>query len=179
MGHSIKVYGEAIYSLAHDEGASGQILYELKTLSTAFEQAQDFITLLSTPSITKQERCHILDESFRDKVHPYTLNFLKLLTEHGYIRFLSSCCEEYERLYNDDNGILPVTAVTASVLPEELKDRLVKKLAEITGKQIQLTCRLDAKVLGGIRVEYDGKQLDGTVARRLDDIRRILKSTVL
>ena len=84
MGHSIKVYGEAIYSLAHDEGASGQILYELKTLSTAFEQAQDFITLLSTPSITKQERCHILDESFRDKVHPYTLNFLKLLTEHGY-----------------------------------------------------------------------------------------------
>jgi F-type H+-transporting ATPase subunit delta len=179
MGHGINVYGQALYSLAYDEGAGEQILVQLKMLADAFAQTPDFITLLSTPSITKQERCQILDDSFRGRVHPYTLNFLKLLTERGYLRFLNECCDEYERLYNADNGILPVTAVTARQLPAELEDKLVKKLAEITGKQIQLTCRLDPKVLGGILVEYDGKQLDGTVARRLDDIRRILKSTVL
>ena len=85
----------------------------------------------------------------------------------------------YREHYNRDNGILPVTAVTATALTQAQADRLCEKLAAITGKTIQLHNKLDADILGGIRLDYDGKSLDGTIANRLDAIRSMLKNTAL
>ena len=112
-------------------------------------------------------------------MHPYVLNFLKILTEKGYIRHFTGCCNAFKRQYNQDNGILEVTAVTAAPLSDELRRKLSDKLSTISGKTIDLTCRVDPSTLGGVRLDWDGKQLDGTVRRRLDDIRDILRNTVL
>ena len=173
------VYGEALYGLAKDEDLSNSILNELLVLGESFRQEPDFIRLLSSPNLTKVERCQILDDSFRSKVHPYILNFLKILTEKNYIRHFSSCCDAYTDLYNQDNGILVVTAVTAVALQEHQKEKLTRKLNQITGKQISLRCRIDPTVYGGVRLDYDGKRLDDTVSHRLDAIRNVLNKTVL
>ena len=179
MTDAANVYGQALYELARDEGLTSRILGELKVLKTSFTQEPGFQQLLATPSVPKQERCQILDSSLRSQVHPYVLNFLKILTEKGYIRHFSGCCDVYKRQYNQDNGVLEVTAVTAAPLSDELSRKLETKLSGITGKTIDLTCRVDPGTLGGIRLDWDGKQLDGTVRPRLDDIRDILRNTVL
>ena len=77
------VYGEALYSLAVEETLSAQILEELSVLAQSFHAEPDFIRLLCTPNLSVLERCNILDDSFRSTVHPYVLNFLKILTEKG------------------------------------------------------------------------------------------------
>ena len=173
------VYGEALYSLASDEGLSKVILDQLNTLDGCFAQEPDFIRLLSAPNLSKAERCQILDSSFRGKVEPYVLNFLKILTEKGYMRQFSGCVKTYRDLYNRDNGILPVTAVTAVALTELQKARLTGKLTKLTGKRIDLTNKLDPAVLGGMRLDYDGKRMDDTVSHRLDAVRNWLKNTEL
>ena len=173
------VYAQALYDLAASEGLSEPILRELTVLRQSFEAEPDFIRLLGTPSLTKQERCQILDDSFQGKVQPYVLNFLKILTEKGYMRHFGDCCASYRELYNRDNGILPVTAVTAVALTDSQRQRLTEKLAAITGKKIELCSRVDPSCLGGVRLDYDGKRLDDTVAHRLDAIRGVLKNTVL
>lgn len=173
------VYGEALYSLASEEGLSETVLQQLKTLDSCFAQEPDFIRLLGTPNLPKSDRCRILDESFRGKVEPYVLNFLKILTEKGYMRQFHNCMEAYRDKYNQDNGILPVTAVTACPLTDAQKQRLTEKLGKITGKQIELVNKLDPDLLGGMRLDYDGKRVDDTVSHRLDAVRSMLRSTVL
>jgi F-type H+-transporting ATPase subunit delta len=173
------VYGQALYDLAMSEALSHNILQELAVLEESFRQVPEFLRLLAAQSIPKQERCQILDNSFRGKLHPYVLNFLKILTEKGYSKHFFDCVASYREHYNRDNGILPVTAVTATALTQAQADRLCEKLAAITGKTIQLHNKLDADVLGGIRLDYDGKSLDGTIANRLDAIRSKLKNTAL
>ena len=173
------VYGESLYELAKDENLTAEIGGQLKVLKDCFKQEPSFVTLLSTPSLTKAERCQILDDSFRGTVHAYVLNFLKILTEKGYMRYFSDCCDSFAALYNQDNGILPVTAVTAVPLKEQQKDKLIQKLNQITGKQVSLRCRIDPSVYGGVRLDYDGKRLDDTVSHRLDAIRDLLDKTVL
>ena len=179
MTDAANVYGQALYELARDEGLASRILGELNVLKTSFSQEPGFVQLLAAPSVPKQERCQILDSSLRSQVHPYVLNFLKILTEKGYIRHFIGCCDAFKRQYNQDNGILEVTAVTAGPLSDELRQKLQTKLSAISGKTIDLTCRVDPSTLGGVRLDWDGKQLDGTVRRRLDDIRDILRNTVL
>ena len=173
------VYGEALYSLAVEENLSAEILEELSVLALSFRAEPDFIRLLCTPNLSVQERCKILDDSFRGKVHAYVLNFLKILTEKGHMRFFSDCCKAYEESYNRDNGILPVTAITAVPLSPAQAEKLAAKLCRITAKQVKLSNRVDPAVLGGVRLVYDGKQLDDTVSHRLDTIRSLLKDTVL
>ena len=172
-------YGGALYELARDEGLSQQLLEEISALYDSFRDEPGFIQLLSAPSIPKEERCQIIDNCFRGKVHPYVLNFLKILTEKGYARHFSDCVKAYRELYNRDNGILPVTAVTAVPMTEKQTAALTEKLQQITGKRIALAAKLDPNVLGGIRLDYDGKRVDDTVAHRMDAVRNMLKNTVL
>lgn len=173
------VYGEALYLLAKEEDRSKTILEELKALDESFSQEPDFLRLLSSPNLPKAERCQILDDSFRGKIDPYLLNFMKILTEKGYIRHFSDCRKGYTLHYNQDNGILSVTAVTAVALSAEQADKLTGKLENITGKTIELVNRVDPGIYGGVRLDYDGQRLDDTVAHRLDNIRDLLKNTVL
>ena len=179
MTQAGSVYGEALYDLARSEGLSEEILNELSVLSQSFIAEPDFIRLLGTPSLSKEERCRILDDSFRGKVHPYVLNFLKILTEKGYMRYFGDCCKVYRDLYDRDNGILAVEAVTAVPLNPDQLNRLTQKLIAITGKKIRLHNRIDPQVLGGVRLDYDGKRLDDTIEHRLNAISSVLKNTVL
>ena len=172
-------YGQAMYDLARDEGKSQQILVELSVLDQSLSAEPEFIQLLSSPNIPKEERVQILDNSFQGKLDPYVLNFLKVLTEKGYMRHFSGCCQFYRQCYNKDNGIMPVIAYTAVPLSDELRRKLTAKLSTVTGKTIELDCRIDPETLGGVRLDFDGKQVDGTVRRRLEDIRGLLKNTVL
>lgn len=173
------VYGQSLYELAKDEGLSREIGEQLTVLQKSFGEEPDFVRLLSNPSLSKPERCRILDTSFRGPVHPYILNFMKILTERGYIRHFSDCCDTFSELYNRDNGILKVTAVTAVALTPVQEEKLTGKLSQITGKTIALHNRIDPAVLGGVRLDYDGQRLDDTVSHRLDAIRELLNKTVL
>ena len=174
------VYGQALYDLAKSEELTKVIFEQLQVLCHCFTvEEPDFIKLLGTPTLTKQERCQILDDSFRGKIQPYLLNFLKILTEKGYMRHFADCCEAYRECYYEDNGILLVHAVTAVPLTPGQLERLTKKLQAITGKQIELRGHVNPDCLGGVRLDYDGKRMDDTVAHRLDALRRVLKNTVL
>ena len=125
------------------------------------------------------ERCQILDDSFRGKVHPYVLNFLKILTEKGYMRHFGDCCKAYTAHFDQDNGIVRVTAVTAVALTDSQSARLTEKLSRSTGKQVILHNRVEPGVLGGVRLDYDGQRLDDTVSHHLDAVRELLSKTVL
>ncbi len=179
MTQVASTYAQALYQLAREEGLDTPILAELEALQTAFEAEPGFVRLLSAPNLSKAEHCDILDSSFRGRLQPYVLSFLKLLTEKGYARHFSECCEAYRSIYNAAHGILPVTAVTAVPLTGEQSARLKTKLEATTGKTVTVQNRVDPAVLGGVRLDYDGRQVDGTVENRLAAIGKLLKNTVL
>ncbi len=172
-------YGQGLYTLAKEEDLTKQILTQLDNLNTAFSQEPDFLRLLAAPNLSKEERCAILEESFRSKVHPYVLNFMKLLTEKGYMRHFPDCCRVYTEQFNEDNGIVEVWAVSAVALTQDQTQKLTQKLEDKLGKTVTLKNRIDPEVLGGVRLDYKGKRVDGTVKNRLDSVAALLKNTVL
>ena len=173
------VYGEALYELAKAEGLAKVISQELSVLRESFRQEPEFVRLLSAPNLSKQERCQILENSFRGRLEPYLLNFLKILTEKGYIRHFNYCCDAYMSRFYEDNNILRVTAITAVSMTDAQSSKLREKLSGITGKKILLDNKVDPSALGGVRLDYDGRRLDDTVAHRLAAIRQLLNNDVL
>ena len=178
MTETAKMYGGSLYDLAAEEGLETRILGELDEVQRLLKQNPDYLRLLSTPSIPKKERCGLLDEALRGQVHLYVLNFLKILCEKGTLRELSGCARAYRIRYNQAHGILEATAVSAVPLTEQ-RAALHAKLESLTGKTIDLKTKVDAKVLGGIRLDIEGTELDGTVQNRLASLRRDIAAVTL
>ena len=179
MSKQAGVYAQALYDLGAEEGLEDRFLEELKMLEKVFRDQPDYLRLLAAPNVSKKERCGLLQESIGGRVHPYVLHFVKLLTEKNRIRQFCDCCKEFEHLYNIAHGILPVQAVTAVVLSDAQQTRLTEKLSAITGKTVRLYNRIDPDCLGGVRLVYDGKLVDGTVAGSLNALRDTLTATAL
>ena len=173
------VYAQALYSLARDEGLDEPILAELKVLDQSFAQEPDFLKLMAAPNLTKEERCAVIDRCFKGKIHEYVCSFLKILMEKGYIRRFPECVEAYRNFYNEDHGIMSVSAVTAVPMSDAQKEKLASKLAGITGKQIELINTIDPACIGGVRLDYDGKRVDDTIIHRLDAMSSMLRNTIL
>ena len=173
------LYGQSLYDLAAEEKADDQIMEELEAVRGILADNPDYVTLLCEPSIPGKTRIQLLDEAFSGQIHPYLLNFLKILVEKGMLRGFSTCCNTFRASYNKDHNISEATVISAVPLTREQAGALQKKLEKFSGKKVLLTQKVDKKVLGGLSVEIDGKLFDGTVEGRLDELRRKVTETVL
>jgi len=179
MSDTANAYAQALYALAEEEKKTELFLQQLTALQESFASEPAFYRLLTSHDLSKEERCQILDDSFRGKIEPYVLNFMKLLTEKGRIRLFSDCCRAYQARYDADHGILRATAVTAVALTQQQAEKLTEKLQNITSKTVILSNRIDEACLGGVRLEYEGLCVDGTVENHLHSLRNLLAKTVL
>ncbi len=179
MTNTGSLYGKSLYDLAVSEDLSERVMKEMETVQDLFAEYPDYVRLLLEPSVPKKERLGLLDQAFGDALHPYLLNFLKILTERGILREFRACEKCYRGLYNEAHGITEANVVSAVELDPEQQEKLKKRLEEMSGKEVILRVRTDPQVLGGIRVEMEGKLYDGTVRGRLSDLRRKLDETVL
>lgn len=176
MTQTAKVYGSGLYDLAMEEGLVELIMEQLKQVRELFRENPDYIKLLGEPSIPKAERVKLIDTAFGASIQRYLLNFLKLLCDHNIIREFAGCCEEYTRRYNVDHNITEAVVYSAIPLSEVQANGLKTRLEKISGKTVLLTQKIDASVVAGLRVEMDGKQLDGTLKGRMSGLSKQLNN---
>ncbi|MEG1924854.1 MAG: ATP synthase F1 subunit delta [Ruthenibacterium sp.] len=169
-----KEYGGALFSLAADEHLEDAILEGICFAKAQFTANPSYPKLLQNPAVKKQERLAMLDEAFHDAVHPYVLNFLKILCGKSSLSALGGCEAEYRSALYAARGIVPVTVTSAMPLTQEESAALQQKLAAKTGKTVLLTNTVDANLLGGVKISYAGKELDGSISGRLATMRRLL-----
>ncbi|MDO4484547.1 MAG: ATP synthase F1 subunit delta [Clostridia bacterium] len=173
-----KEYGEALYGLCAEENISAEVLEQLHTLKGCFHDQPDFVRLLSNMSMSREERVAICDKTLRGQVHPYVLNFLKILCERGALCEFAGCEAAFRARYNKDHNVVAASVTTAEPMRESQRTALVAKLRAMTGAEIELTEHVDAAVMGGIVLEMNGRRYDNSVRQRLESIRREMAGQV-
>lgn len=168
-----KEYGGALYELAVEEHCEDAVREGLALAVDAFGQTPEYLKLVQNPAVPLAERLGLLDEAFA-AVHEYVRSLLKLLCEKSALGLAAGCLQEYGARLDEARGILPVQAVSAVPLDAAQQKALREKLAAQTGKTIRLENVVDPSVMGGVRLRYEGKELDGTAAGRLAALRRVL-----
>ena len=175
----VKKYADALFSLAEDEGLGEQLLADLENVVGILKENPDYVRFLDAPNIPKQERTAALEEAFSGRIHPYLLSFLKLLSERRICYYYRYAALRYRTCFNLAHGRIEATAFTAGPLSASQRERLRLRLEELTGKRVDLENRVDPSVLGGVRLEYECVELDGTLRQRLNDIGKTLTDSVL
>ncbi|MBQ3079331.1 MAG: ATP synthase F1 subunit delta [Clostridia bacterium] len=171
-------YGDGLYILARDERLEWKILDQAELVEKCFRDNPDFLTLLDIRTIPLQEREDVIRKAFEDSVHLYLLNFLMLLVKRGGIREFSACIQRFRDDYYRDNHISLATVTTVRPLTDAQKQKIKEKLSQVTGRKIILSERVDRSLIGGIRVDVEGRRIDNTIKTRMELLRRSLHADV-
>ena len=174
MTELAREYGDGLYLLAEEENLSREFLEQLLALKSLFREQPDFVRLLGNMSLSKEERVKIIDNVLRGQIHPYLLNFLKILCERCALNEYEGCLAAFKTLYNQAHGIVEATVTTAVPLDDEQRARMAEKLSEMTGKTVVLNEKVDAALVGGVLVEMNGQRYDTTVRHRLAAIHQAM-----
>jgi F-type H+-transporting ATPase subunit delta len=130
---------------------------------------------LESPRVPFDEKKSVLAEELKD-CHPLALNLAYLLLSREILDILKEIRDEYQRLLNGHQGIETVEVITAVPLREEEKEKLANQISSVVGKKVVLETREDPVVIGGFKARIGDQLLDGSVAGRLEALRRELTS---
>ena len=179
MTQTGRLYGGSLYDLAAEEQLTDTILYQMEEVRKIFRENPEYMQLLGQPAIPKKERLDLIEKAFGAQIERYLVNFLKLLCERNILNEYAMCCDEFTQRYNKERGIAEAVVTSAVALTQDQLDALKKKLETVSGKKISLIRKTDPNVLGGLRVEVEGVQFDGTVQGRLSGISKKLNEIIV
>ena len=96
------------------------------------------------------------------------------LTNNGREEHLAKVCEKFEKDVLAHKGIIEAHVVSAVALSPSDKEKLVSKLSSQLSKEVLLTEEVDATVIGGLKLEVEGYQLDNTISGKLRALRNAM-----
>lgn len=108
------------------------------------------------------------------QLDPILLRLLDLVVHNRKTPYLLGMAREFRRLVDVHFGRIEVAVRIGRDIPADQEERLRKKLAEVTGKQVRLKKNIDSKMLGGIAVTIGNLVIDKTMRGTLAAIRRRL-----
>lgn len=176
-----KVYGEAFFELCEEQDENGlkDALGELEALNKVFSNAPEFTKLMSTPTVSAEEKLSLCKDIIKaGGVSELVGNLLCVLAEKNRINCFAGIVKTFKELYNDKFKLAEITVTTSSPLSDKMKEQIAKKMSEIIGKTVTINEKVDGGIIGGIVIDYGSKRYDGSVKARLSALRDELGSVI-
>ncbi len=172
------VYDEALFELSKESGKLDEVYEDFTYVIESIKENPEFFVILNSPQITQEDKKNILEETYKG-ISDILLDFFKVLVDRYRIEYLMDLYDGFRILLEKDRGILDAEVISASKLDDSELDILNKKLCEITGKKILIENIVDPKILGGLIIKVEDKVVDGSLVRRLENLRSELHQIVI
>ena len=169
-------YAEALFELAIQAEQADETTAGLETVISAVMQAPEFGQLLASPAIGKVKRIQALDEAFGGKVPQVLMGVLRMMVSRGHISGLEAMGREYDALVRQYRGESVAYVTSAVPLKEAEAVAIRQEMENRIGHGVTLQCRVDPSLIGGVRVEMDGRVIDGSIRNKLEQIKEVMNS---
>lgn len=174
MTELTKEYAEALFSLGMEKGKTDSYAESLDTVLGYFRNEPEYIDLLSSPGISGKERAGLFCAAFEGKIEEDVLSFICLLCERGHIRGYEDCVSEYRTLLDASHMISTARVVSAVPLTEDQLKRIKENLEAQSRHSVTVISETDSALIGGVVIEMDGKVIDGSIRRRLQEVKEVI-----
>ena len=176
MTTTSREYAEALFELAVQGNVTKETSEGLETVISAMLQTPDYRAMLASPAISKEERLNALDSAFRGKIPDILLAILRMMISRGHVSALNGMARDYEELARGYRGESVAVVTSAVPLQEAETVALRAKLEKKLSKTVIMQFRVDPELIGGIRVEVDGRVIDGSIRNKLDEIKEVMNA---
>lgn len=166
-------YASSLINLAKEKGTVENIHDDMQMVAKTCFGSHDLMVMLKSPVIKGDKKAAVLGKIFGGKIGEVTTRFMGILIRKGREAMLPEVAAAFNELYKQHQGIITAEVASAVPLDEATREEVrAQALAKHPGKTIQLIEKVDPLLIGGVIIRIGDEQYDGSVSRRLSDLRR-------
>ncbi len=167
MNQIAQTYAEALFSLGLEDKKLTKLQDEGKTLSEIIHDNEDFLLLIDSRFMSREERQDIASKILKD-FDEDIVNFVKVLIANNRTNYIKDVLEAFNSLCNEYKGVKEGLIYSAFPLNKETINKIKNKISQIEGMDVELISRIDPSLIGGVKVVINSHVYDGSIKNQLE-----------
>ena len=167
-----KRYAKALFQAASKADVIDSVESDLNAIANLLETHEQFRGFLHNPRISRDDKTAIAERLFSDRITSLTMSLMRLLLAKRRENEFEGIREEYVQMRRAQGAVVYVIVTSAAELDRAQKDAIISK-------KVEADYRVDAHLIGGVKVAVGDYVLDGSVRGSLNRLRDLLKYDLL
>ncbi len=162
-------YAEALYALGSEEEILDELEADYCMVVAVMKEYRDLLRLFIHPLISDQAKDKVIENIF-PRLSEYFRNFLALLVRRKRAEYIMLIYDELIKIRAEQEGISYVIIRSPRRLSQEEQRRIETRLTKIIRRGVVSQVVIEPSLLGGVKIEYEGRVIDGSLQRRLQQL---------
>ena len=168
-------YAKAILDLASSKNVAEAVSNDMFSIASTIKGNLELNTFIQNPTIKVEVKENALLEVFAE-VNGVTKGLFHLLFENKRFEILEAIASEYNKLFDEMNGVEVAKVTTAFPMDADLEAKVLTKIATFSNKKVTIENIIDASIIGGFILRIGDQQYNASVANRLQVLKRELSN---
>lgn len=165
-------FAKALYKLAQKEQKTAQYFEQINAVSNLIETDKELRNLMIQMSALDMNNIlELISGAFGKSCENGILNMLALLVANRQMKLIPLIQKSFQKIYFDAEGISDLIISTSRELSETQKTEIAKKFVK---KNAHLTYKVEADLIGGLRIYENGQLTDFSLRSQLNQLRNML-----
>jgi F-type H+-transporting ATPase subunit delta len=170
----VEGYAAALFEIARSEDALGRVGDELFRFSRTIDANPELRSALTDPASSAEAKARVVSELLAARAHPVTVRLASVVVEAGHARELGRIVDRFVAKASAAGQAAVAEVRVATPITDEQRARLGEVLSAAKGRPVDVKVIVDPSVLGGVVTTIGDEVIDGSVRRRLEQLRASL-----
>ena len=166
-------YAEALFALGEQSGRSDEYAGLLEAIASAVDSSPRAQDVLMSPKVTKTKKAEILAASLPGAPREFVL-FLTAVVKRGRQLLFGEMASQYRGLLDVKHKRVRAGITLARTPDAAMQASITQALEKALGMEVVAGFAVDPEILGGAVIRVGDRVLDGSVRRKLAQLRRQL-----
>jgi F-type H+-transporting ATPase subunit delta len=172
-------YAKALLDVAIKESDPAKTEQELASFAEIYGNSEDLRKALDNPAVPVQAKRAIIEQlTARLKPSKPVAKLLLLLADRDRLELVPDLLTAYRDRLMDYQQVVRAEVVSAMPLPESQAKQLQERLAQVTGRTVTMTTRVDPSLIGGVVARVGSTVYDGSISTQLQRMKERLVESV-
>ena len=161
-------YATSLLESAIEKNMLDSIARDIELVASTLDANRQLILALSNPVIRPNVKLKVLEEIFKSRVNPDTMNFLGFLVEKNREDLLDNISKIFLELRDEHLGIVTVEVTSASSFNDEQTEQLKNNLERFLNKKVRLSFKINKEIIGGFIAKVNDTVFDASLLHQLE-----------
>jgi F-type H+-transporting ATPase subunit delta len=173
-----KRYAKAVLQQANESNNASIVFDDMQCVHATIQASKELQLLLNSPVINANDKKKGLFAIFENQSDA-TKSLINVLVENHRTSLLDEVSKIYIDLYNEAQGVKVAQVTTAVVLTDELIEKILIKVKELTGSdKVTIESTIDESIIGGFILRIGDLQYNASISNNLARIKREFSKSI-
>ena len=166
-----KLYSNILFECAKDMSVLDEVRDSIFNIDNLVRSNADLKSFVQSKRLLKEDKLKILDKVLGSSIHGLVLGIISYMSGMQTNKTIGLIKKYYHELYKNISNQVSVQAIVSNNLNEKETKELKDKLDKVLSKDADLSIKVDASIVGGIKLRVENTFLDASLKSQIKNIK--------